>query len=245
MSNTKTAGIIIIGNEILSGKLHEGNSFFLASELRELGVSVRRIAVIPDEIKLIGREAYEFSKTYDYVFTSGGVGPTHDDVTMAGIAHGFGVKLIPHPELESFLTKKYKDILTGAMLKIAQVPEGTEVISFKEMRFPVVVFKNIFIFPGIPDYLKNKFSLIKERFRSSPFYLKRIFLNHTHESLIADTLTGIALENKDVDIGSYPIENNPEHCIIITVESKSEGAFKKTLAALKAKLPENIIVRVE
>ena len=92
--STKKAGILIIGNEILSGKVHDCNSYYLASELRALGVSVERIMVIPDEVDIIGSEVAAFSEKYDYVFTSGGVGPTHDDITMEGIAKGFGVKLI-------------------------------------------------------------------------------------------------------------------------------------------------------
>jgi FAD synthetase len=104
MKDPKTAGIIIIGNEILSGKVHDSNSFYLSNELRALGINVRRISVIPDEIEAIGREVREFSERYDYVFTSGGVGPTHDDVTMAGVAKGFGVRLIRHPEILRILS---------------------------------------------------------------------------------------------------------------------------------------------
>jgi len=97
---SKTAGIIIIGNEVLSGKTQDTNSHFLCQELRALGVEVQRVAVIPDEIELIGKEAASFSRQFDFVFTTGGVGPTHDDVTMAGIARGFGVRVVRHPELE-------------------------------------------------------------------------------------------------------------------------------------------------
>ena len=93
----RTAGIIIIGDEILSGKVHDSNSFYLASELRKLGVSLMRISVIPDNTEVIGNEAVKFSGQYDFVFTSGGVGPTHDDVTMEGIARGFNARLIRHP----------------------------------------------------------------------------------------------------------------------------------------------------
>src|SRR2546425_12693551 len=83
---SKTAGIVIIGNEVLSGKTQDTNSHFLCRELRELGVEVHRISVIPDEIELIGKEVAAFSRAFDYVFTTGGVGPTHDDVTMAGVS---------------------------------------------------------------------------------------------------------------------------------------------------------------
>ena len=93
---TRTAGIIIIGDEILSGKVQDSNSFYLASELRKLGVGLMRISVIPDNTEVIGNEAVDFSRQYDFVFTSGGVGPTHDDVTMEGLARGFAVRLIRH-----------------------------------------------------------------------------------------------------------------------------------------------------
>jgi len=124
-SQTRTAGIIIIGDEILSGKVHDSNSFYLASELRQLGVSLKRIIVIPDEPEIIGREAAVFSEQYDFVFTSGGVGPTHDDVTMEGIAKGFSAKLIRNHQLEDYFRSKYRERLNDALMKMAEVPEGS------------------------------------------------------------------------------------------------------------------------
>src|SRR5438128_10125088 len=97
---SKTAGIIVIGNEILSGKTKDENSPYLTRELRDLGVDVRKISVIPDELNLISDEVKQFSSSYDYVFTTGGVGPTHDDLTMDGIAAAFGRRTQRHPELE-------------------------------------------------------------------------------------------------------------------------------------------------
>jgi molybdenum cofactor synthesis domain-containing protein len=242
--NIKTAGIIIIGNEILSGKVHDTNSFFLTSELRALGVDVERISVIPDDIDTIGREAVEFSERYDYVFTTGGVGPTHDDVTIAGIAKGFGVKIIMHPEIKKILSLSYRGSFNNAIMKMTEVPEGAEIIFVEGMRFPAILFKNIFIFPGIPEHLRNKFLLIKERFRSSAFYLKRLFLN-AHESDIADILNAVVLESKDVIFGSYPILGKPEYRIIVTAESRSEISLSTAVDKLIRKLPESVLVRVE
>ncbi|MBI4850123.1 MAG: competence/damage-inducible protein A [Nitrospirae bacterium] len=244
MKNATTAGIIIIGNEILSGKVCDINSHFLVCELRNLGVDVRRISVIPDEIDIIGTEAEEFSRNYDYVFTSGGVGPTHDDVTMAGIAKGFGVKLVQHPEIEKLLTLRFKNNVNSALLKMTELPEGAEIICEQNMRFPVVSFKNIFVFPGIPDYLQNKFSLIKERFRSSSFYLKKIYLN-TYESEIAERLNVVVAEHSGVAFGSYPITGAKEYRVLITAESKSEGSLSKAVDDLLRRLPQDIIVKVE
>ncbi len=243
-NTTKTAGIIIIGNEILSGKVQDTNSFYLASELNNLGVNVMRISVIPDEIEIIGNEALEFSRNYDYVFTSGGVGPTHDDLTMEGIAKGFNVRLIRHPELEKLFLSRYGKSANDSFMKMADVPEGAEIIGLELMPFPVVSFKNIFIFPGIPEYLKKKFSLIKERFRSSAFYSKRLFLN-ANESDIAKTLNTVVQESIDVTFGSYPVLGNPEYKIIITAESKLESSLNKAVDELIKRLPEDILVRVE
>lgn len=244
MENSKTAGIIIIGNEILSGKVRDTNSFYLVCELRDLGVDVKRISVIPDEIEIIGREVVEISGRYDYVFTSGGVGPTHDDVTMAGIAKGFGVNLVAHEGIKKILYSRYKDLVNNSVLKMTEVPEGSEIDFHENMRFPVVSFKNIFIFPGIPEYMQNKFAIIKEKFRSSVFYLRRLYLN-CHESNIAEILNGVVEKYKDVTFGSYPVLGKPDFSVIITAETKSEESLKIALQDLIDRLPGDLLVRVE
>ncbi len=244
MIKTMTAGIIIIGNEILSGKVRDENSHFLASELRELGVDVRSISVIPDELEIIGDEAVRFSNKYDYVFTSGGVGPTHDDVTMAGIALGFGVPLVEHPDIKEILLSKCGDLLNEAVMKMTKVPDGSYVEYNEKMRFPIVSFNNIYIFPGIPEYIRNKFAVIKEKFRSTAFYLNRLYLN-CHESVIAEILNKVVSENNEVAFGSYPVLGQSDYRVIITAESKSEDSLKQALFSLMETLPSDVIVRTE
>ncbi len=244
MTKTNTAGIIIIGDEILSGKVHDVNSYFLAQELRSLGVDVKRISVISDDVETIGREVVEFSNKYDYVFTSGGVGPTHDDVTMAGIANGFNVALIEHPEIKNILLSKYSKLINSAVMKMTMVPEGSEIDFSENLRFPVISFKNVFIFPGIPEYIKNKFHFIREKFRSSVFHLKKIYLK-CYESDIAEHLNSAVENNKDVSFGSYPALGQPDYNVMITVEGKSESAFKEALDELLQKIPDECLVRVE
>lgn len=240
----KTAGVIIIGNEILSGKVSDCNSSYLASELRTLGVSLMRISVIPDDAEIIGNETAEFSKTYDYVFTSGGVGPTHDDVTMEGIARGFHAKIVQHPELVKRFRSHYGNSCNPAVMKMAEVPEGTEIIDPGDMSFPVVSFRNIFIFPGIPKYLAEKFSAIKGRFRCPGFHLKRFFLN-ANESDIAEILNRTVNGHADVSFGSYPVLDNPEYKVIVTAESKSGDSLSTSVAELLERLPKGSVVRVE
>ncbi len=239
----RTAGLIIIGNEILSGKTQDQNSFFLATELRSLGVSLIRISVIPDDLEMISKEAALFSKAFDFVFTTGGVGPTHDDITMSGIAKAFGVQLMRHPVLERTFHERYGEAANDAIMKMAEVPIGAEVVEFTTRNFPLVVFKNIYIFPGIPRYLQEKFNLVRERFRTSEFFLKRIYLR-ANESDIAAILNSVVDKNACVSFGSYPILGNDEYQIILTAESKVEADLAAALEELLEKLPREIIVKV-
>jgi FAD synthetase len=127
---------------------------------------------------------------------------------------------------------------------MTEAPEGSEIISLEDMRFPVISFRNIFIFPGIPEYLRNKFSLIKERFRSSNFYLKKLFLN-ANESDIAGILKMVDSENRNVSFGSYPVLGNPEYKIIITAESKSEDSLDTAVKQLLKRFSKDILVRAD
>jgi len=244
MSDSKTAGIIIIGNEILSGKVRDENSHYLSRELRALGIDVKRISVIPDDMDTIGSETVKFSGSYDYVFTSGGVGPTHDDVTIAAIARGFGVPLVGNEKIREVLLSRFHKEANAAVLKMTEIPEGSQVAFHEGMRFPVISFKNIYIFPGIPEYFRNKFSAIKEQFRSNAFHLKRIFLN-SHEVEIADALNSVVAANHGVEFGSYPVLGEPDYRIIITAESKFEESLNRAVDELLRKLPADVVIAIK
>lgn len=240
----KTSGIILIGNEILSGKIQDINASYLCRELRGLGVDVRRISVIPDEVNVIGAEVTSFSQLYDYVFTSGGVGPTHDDVTMEGIAAGFGVKVVRHPVLRDQLSAFYRGNLTEARLKMAEVPEGGELLAGESLLFPLIVFKNVYIFPGIPEILQQKFEAVKERFREEPYYLRNLFVRMGEGSL-AEYLNNLLREYPELMVGSYPVLDNPEYKVKVTLESKDSGYLNEAFQAFVTGLPSDAVVRVE
>ncbi|HSE93686.1 MAG TPA: competence/damage-inducible protein A, partial [Methylomirabilota bacterium] len=156
----KTAGIILIGNEILSGKIEDANATYLCRELRGLGVDVRRIAVVPDEVAVIAAEIATVSRDHDVVFTSGGVGPTHDDVTIEGAARAMGVAVTRHPDLVALLRGYYGDRLNEAQLKMAEVPEGAELIGGEVLRFPTILIRNVYVLPGVPEIFRQKFEAI-------------------------------------------------------------------------------------
>jgi molybdenum cofactor synthesis domain-containing protein len=233
----KSAGIIVIGNEILSGKTQDENALFLARELRALGVDLQKIAVIPDELGLISSEVRLFSSLFDYVFTTGGVGPTHDDLTMDGIAAAFEQKIRRHPELESTLRSYYSDALIEGNLRMADVPEGARLVGGRGMWFPVIAVENVFIFPGVPDILKRKFDRIKEMFREAPYHLREVFLR-ADEGQIAGILHDLLSEYPELMLGSYPYFDNPDYSIKLTLESKDSSYVEKAHASLLRRLAD-------
>src|SRR5512144_164773 len=196
-SMAKTAGIILIGNEILSGKVTDANAAYLCRELRQLGVDVRRITVIPDEVDLIAEIVAEFSRAFDVVFTSGGVGPTHDDVTIEGVARAFKTRVIRHPDLVRILDRYYGGDLNDARLKMAEVPEGAELHTAGSLRFPAVLIRNTYVLPGVPEIFRQKFDALKERFRESPFHLCCVFVS-IGEGILADHLNAVLARHPDL-----------------------------------------------
>ncbi len=232
---SKTAGIIVIGNEILSGKTRDENSLYLVRELRDLGVDVRKLSVIPDEMDRISAEVQDFSKVFDYVFTTGGVGPTHDDLTMDGIALAFGRKIRRYPELESILRHYYSPDLVEGNLRMADLPEGARLVGGKGMWFPVIAVENVYIFPGVPEILRRKFERIKEMFREEPFHLREIFLR-ADEGQIAGVLNRVIAEFPALALGSYPYFDNPDYSIKLTLESKDGPYVDRAHAMLLMEL---------
>lgn len=241
---TKTAGMIVIGNEILSGKVVDTNSPYLCQELRLLGVDVRRIVVIPDDIATIAQEAALFAPMFDYVFTSGGVGPTHDDVTIEAIAQGLRRQVIQHPALVALLEAEWSNRPLSARQKMASVPEGAQLLMEPSLPVPVIVVENVYIFPGIPQLFRRKFDSIKERFRDTPYYGRKIYIRE-RESLFAPILDRIMLEFPALLLGSYPEVNNPDYRVKLTLESKDLAYLEQAHTRLLVLLPADYVARVE
>ena len=240
----KTAGIIIIGNEVLSGKTQDINSYFLCIELRQLGVEVQKISTIQDEVELIGQEVANFSKRFDFVFTTGGVGPTHDDVTIEGIAQGFSVPVIRHPEIENRMRQRLGHEVNDARLRMANVPEGAVLLATEALFAPVVNIHNVYVFPGIPRILQERFHAIKERFRDAPYFLKNVFLRYG-EGVIAATLNDLLVKFPHLLLGSYPVLDLPEYKVKVTLESKDSNYLDNALRSLVASLPQDAVHRID
>ena len=239
-----SAGIVVIGNEILSGKVVDTNSPYLAAELRALGVTLRRIAVVPDELPLIAAEVREQHGAYDVVFTSGGVGPTHDDVSIEGIAMALDRKVVVHPDIADKLKTFYGDKINAARLKMAEVPEGAELIADVSLNFPTIKVENVYILPGIPEIFRSKFEALKPRFSADPYCLKVVY-TRVGEGTIAACLNETLRAFPDLLLGSYPKIDHPDYMVKVTLESKDAAYVGRALAHLLTVLPEGSVVRTE
>jgi FAD synthetase len=241
---SKTAGIVIIGNEVLSGKTRDTNSHFFCTELRQLGVEVQKISTIQDDIEIIGKEVAAFSERFDYVFTSGGVGPTHDDVTIEGVAHGLGLKVVRHPDIEGRMRQRLGDQVNEARLRMANVPEGATLLATEAPFAAIVKIRNVYIFPGIPRILEERFHAIKESFRDTPYYLKNVYVRYG-EGIIASILNDLLVKFPNLMLGSYPVLDLPDYKVKVTLESKDADYLEQALRAFIASLPADAVQRVD
>lgn len=233
--STSTAAILVIGDEILSGKTDELNARLLISELRDLGVTLRRILIIRDDVTEVAEAVRDLSARVDHIFTSGGVGPTHDDVTILGVAQAFNRPVIRHEELEARIRAYFGEGVDESRLRMADVPSGTQLIEAPDLRWPVLLCENVYILPGVPELFRRKFAAIRERFRVEPFYTHSVFTLEDEFDL-AERLREIASSHPQVAIGSYPNFSSNEYRVKLTLEAKDakaiESAFKELLSSL-------------
>ncbi len=231
-----TAGIVIIGNEILTGKFADENAPWLVQRLRGLGVDLGRISTIPDTLDDIASEVRSFSTRFDWVFTSGGIGPTHDDLTYLGVATAFGAPLVRHPEIAEMLTQKLGARCNEAALRMAEVPEGAELWWDGGFAYPLVVFRNVVIMPGVPGLLRHKFESVAHRFEGIPVSTDRI-TTLASEPEIAGVLGEAAARWPAVAIGSYPRFEEKPPVVIVTMESRDTGSLAACGEFLRARVP--------
>jgi len=233
-----------VGNEILSGKVQDSNAYFAARELRKIGVSLQRIITIPDELPIIAQEVTYCSQNFDIVITSGGVGPTHDDVTIEGVARAFGRKLVIHPVLEALIREHFPDRQLEAGLKMAEVPEGSILNEGGGVRFPTVQIENVYVLPGIPQLFESKLSSIKGRFATDVYFIRTIY-SSAHEGVLAEHLNACMREFPELMLGSYPRIGHPEYRVKLTLESKDQAYLERAFAHLMNLLPGDAVVKTE
>ncbi|XP_049902974.1 FAD synthase isoform X2 [Epinephelus moara] len=246
-----TAAILIIGDEILKGHTQDTNSAFLTRALRKLGVSVQRITVVPDVQEIIAKEVALLSPQYTHLITSGGIGPTHDDVTFESVAKAFQEELYPHPELAR-LVEEFFGVVdeNSAAMKLAMVPRsaslnyGTDPLTGQLLRYPLVSVRNVYIFPGIPSLMERAFNGLEHLFASSgtTFHTREVFVD-ADEAEIAPVLTKLqAGWGRKVALGSYPDWLSNYHRVRLVLDSDSQEEVDKAQTQLLDKLPKGSVV---
>ncbi|NXW11892.1 FLAD1 synthase, partial [Fregetta grallaria] len=233
------------------GHTQDTNSFFMCRRLRALGVRVTRISVVPDEVDAIAGEVAAFATRFTYVLTSGGIGPTHDDVTFEAVARAFGERVAPHPELVALVHKFFgKTDAQCPEMKLARVPEssrlnyGTDGRTGGTFKYPLVSVRNVYIFPGIPALMERALDGLTHLFRSEQtrFHSRAIYVA-ADEILIAPVLDQAnATFQGRVSLGSYPDWANNYYRVKLTLDSESEQDLEEAYRFLMEKLPPGVVV---
>jgi molybdenum cofactor synthesis domain-containing protein len=222
-----TACVLIIGNEILSGRTQDANLSFLAHGLNEAGVRLREARVIPDDAGVIVSTLNEVRRSFDYVFTTGGIGPTHDDITAQSVADAFEVELIVHPEAKRLLETHYPPgHLNEARLRMAMVPEGATLLPNPISRAPGFQIGNVFVLPGVPSIMQGIFDQLKHRLVGGEKLLSRSVSCRLGEGTLAKDLGALQARYPELEIGSYPYFRRGDFGVTLVLR----GTDKKRLA---------------
>ena len=222
------AAILIIGNEILSGRTQDTNTSTLAIWLNTIGVKVEEVRVIPDIEKTIIDTLNFFRTNYDYVFTSGGIGPTHDDITAESVSKAFGIKYEMHKEAFKILQAYYKPgEFNEGRQKMVWMPENANLILNPTSGAPGFNVENVFCLPGVPSILQSMLGGITNKIVGGEPILSHTISLRTVESEIANSLTKVQDDNKDVEIGSYPFFQAGKLGVSIVLRSENQSRIDK------------------
>ncbi|XP_075856304.1 FAD synthase isoform X2 [Microcebus murinus] len=241
-----TAGIIIVGDEILKGHTQDTNTYFLCRTLRSLGVQVCRVSVVPDEVATIAAEVTSFSSRFTHVLTAGGIGPTHDDVTFEAVAKAFGDELKPHPELEAAT----KALGGEGLEKLSLVPSsarlhyGTDPRTGRPFRFPLVSVRNVYLFPGIPELLQRVLEGLKGLFQNTAvqFHSRELYVAANEASIASILAEAQTHFGHRLSLGSYPDWGSNYYQVKLTLDSEEEGPLEECMAYLTARLPQGSLI---
>ena len=236
VDDAKTAAFLVIGNELLSGKIQDENVPVLARELFALGIRLRRVVFCPDEVETIAADLQELCAGHDYVFTSGGVGPTHDDVTALAVARAFGRPLVHSPEIEALLRAYLGERITDHHLRMAQVPEGTRLVRRQGGRWPTVRVENVFVLPGLPEVFRLKLPTLREHLAGAAPFVSRAVRAHSDEAELAPLLDRLDRDYPGVAIGSYP-RLEPPFRVTVTFDGREPGRVAEAVDAFLAAVP--------
>ncbi len=229
-----TACVIVIGNEILAGKFPDENTPYLVRRLRELGLGLIRAVVIPDDLDEIAREIRYARDRAEVIITTGGVGPTHDDITMEGVARAYGVPLVERPELVALMRARMGP-LNRAALRMARLPEGARLVPDPSLRFPLVVMDRVYILPGVPSLMRRKFEAAAAGWDAGPNHSTSVRTGE-RETAIAERLERAVARWPGVRIGSYPRGEGGARYVLVSIDGPEAAEVEACRAWLAAQL---------
>ncbi len=241
----KTAAFLAIGNELLSGKVVEANLYPLARTLRALGIELRCSEMLPDDVPTLSAAIRRLSAAHDLLVTSGGVGPTHDDVTIEAVALAFGRKVVRDPSLVSLVNATFGEKTSEAHLCFANVPEGAELRKAPDVDWPTPVLENVWILPGVPEVFRMKLATLRSWVVGPSAFVTRSLLCARDEVDLKDTLDLVVAAHPAVTVGSYPALFNPRYRTRITFDGVVDEAVAAALADLTSRLPAAWLVEGE
>jgi len=240
MSNERiyTAALIIIGDEILSGRTQDANLAYLAKWLGVQGIRLKEVRVVVDDMDAIGEAVNALRVKHDYLFTTGGIGPTHDDITVDAIAAALGREVIVHPDARQILADHYGDQLTEARLRMARTPAGASLIENPRTKAPGIRVENIFIMAGVPMITQGMLAALDGQLPGGAPVLSRTVAAWTQESKVAGVLKQAERANPGVQIGSYPFWREGKTGANFVLRSTSAAQLALVAEQLMAGLTE-------
>lgn len=241
----ETAAFLAIGNELLSGKVVEANLTPLAKTLRALGVQLSCAEVLLDDVPTLAAAIARLSAAHGLLVTSGGVGPTHDDVTMEAVARAFGRKVVRHPELVAQVQQTFGAKTTEAHLRFADVPEGTLLRRAPDTSWPTPVVENVWILPGVPEVFRMRLSTLREWVVGPKPFVTRALLLSRDEVELKQALDAVVAANPAVTVGSYPALFNPRYRTRVTFDGTSAALVNAACEELRVLLDASWIVDSE
>lgn len=233
-STNPTACLLLIGNELLSGRTQDKNLAFLGKRLAAMGIRLAEARVIADDTHIIVHNVNDTRQRFDYVFTTGGIGPTHDDITSAAIARAFNVPLKRHPRAEQVLRDFYADSLNEARLRMADIPAGAELIDNPISGAPGFQIANVYVLAGIPSVMQAMFDALAEGLRHGEPILSRTLTTDRREGELAEGLTDIQSRYPDLSIGSYPFFTSAQKGVNIVVRGLNAELLNEAVNELRA-----------
>ena len=238
-----TAALVVIGDEILSGRTQDKNVAQLATWLNEQGIRLAEVRIVPDETARIADTVNALRTRHDYLFTTGGIGPTHDDITVDAIAAAFGVQVIIHPEARRILEDYYRNrpdgmVLTEARLRMARVPEGAELLPNPSSGAPGVKMGNVYIMAGVPHIAASMMEALTGKLQGGRPVVSVTVGARAAESDVADLLRETEAAHPGVAIGSYPFFKDGRYGANFVIRSEDGDLARATRDELSSRLRE-------